>query len=111
MIETGPASAIPEDGYQIFDTAEGRWIVIQTDGEFHALLDRCGHFPQSMAGGRLTDHRWRCPHHGVIYDIRTGEVVDDSGFVDIDPLETAACIVRDGIVFIATDRSTDRSVD
>ncbi len=100
MIETGPASAIPVDGYQIFDTPEGPWIVIRTGGEFYAIRNRCGHFAQSMAGGRLTDHRWRCPHHGVTYDIRTGEVVDYSGFVDVDPLQTADCLIRDGVVFI-----------
>ena len=109
MIETGPASAIPEDGYEIFKTPTGPWIVINVGGEFHAVRDRCGHFPQSMAGGRLTEYRWRCPHHGVTYDIRTGEVVDDSGFVDVDPLQTADCVVRDGVVFIVPGRALDQS--
>ena len=100
MIEAGSAAEIPEEGYHIFDTPDGPWIVVRTGGEFFAIRDRCGHFPQSMDGGRLNGYRWRCPHHGVTYDIRTGEVVDDSGFVDIDPLKTAACIVRNGVVLI-----------
>jgi len=95
MIEAGRVADIPEGSYQVIETPVGPWIVVHTEGGFHAVKDQCGHFPQSMNGARLAGFRWSCPHHGVTYDIRTGEVVDDVGFVDIDPLTTAACIVRD----------------
>lgn len=100
MFEAGRADSIPEGEYRIVDTPEGAWVVVRAGEEFHAFRDRCGHIPQSMAGGRLTGYRWRCPHHGVTYDIRTGEVVSDSGFVDVDPLTTAACVVRDGVIHL-----------
>ncbi len=112
MIEAGSSTDIPEGSYRIIEGPGGPWIVVHTEGGFHAVRDRCGHFPQSMDGGRLNGYRWRCPHHGVTYDIRTGEVVDDVGFVDLDPLTTAACEVReDGMVVIDTDTDTISDAD
>ncbi|MFC1500745.1 Rieske (2Fe-2S) protein [Candidatus Zixiibacteriota bacterium] len=101
MVEAVSSSDFPEGSYQRIETPDGSWIVVRTEDGFHAVRDRCGHFPQSMQGARLTGFQWRCPHHGVTYDIRTGEVVDDVGFVDIDPLTTAPCLVSDdGMVLI-----------
>ena len=100
MIEAGRVESISDEDWEVFETPDGPWIVIRVEGQYYALRDRCGHLPQSMAGGRVTGHHWRCPQHGVTYDVRSGEVVDDHGFHDVEPLTTAACVVRDGVIWI-----------
>jgi len=72
------------------------------DDRLVAVMDRCGHIPQSMNDFGLSGSRITCGHHGVTYDITTGEIVDDVGFVDVKPLRSGRCEVRDGDLYIET---------
>ncbi len=96
----GPFSPPDEGAYVIVEAGGVNWIIARVGGRLYAVSNRCGHIPQPMDDGRLTGRIWRCPHHGVRYDITTGEVVDDHGFTDVDRLQSVPCLVREDGLYL-----------
>jgi len=95
------AGLLPAEGeYVILEAGETSWVVAMVEGRPFAFRNRCGHIPQRMEGGQLERGIWRCPHHGIRYDIATGEVIDDRGFNFIESLEVVACELRDSLLII-----------
>jgi len=54
-------------------------LVVNADGEVHAIEDACNHAGASLAEGRLHGCRITCPMHGYVFDVRTGELVIPRG--------------------------------
>jgi len=102
MMRIGPFEEISEGDFKIYQVEGESWIVARVDDRLVAVMDRCGHIPQSMNDFGLSGSRITCGHHGVTYDITTGEIVDDVGFVDVKPLRSGRCEVRDGDLYIET---------
>ena len=52
-----------------------RVLVVNLNGEFHAIGDVCMHMGCSLSNGTLNGENVICPCHGSTYDVRTGSVV------------------------------------
>lgn len=48
-------------------------VLINLDGELHALNDTCTHEDASLADGTIVGDEIECPLHGGAFYIRTGE--------------------------------------
>jgi 3-phenylpropionate/trans-cinnamate dioxygenase ferredoxin subunit len=48
-------------------------VLINLDGELHALNDTCTHEDASLADGTIVGDEIECPLHGGAFFIRTGE--------------------------------------
>ena len=82
---------------------EGKEIaLINLDGNYFAVSDRCGHMNTSLSLGKLEDVQGksivRCPLHGSTFDVKTGKNV--SGPVKPPPsdLSCLAQAVRDQFI-------------
>lgn len=90
-------SDVPVDA--ILRVSRGRHpalAVINLDGEFFALDDRCTHGNASMSAGEVEDGLIFCPLHFGSFDIRTGEPADPPCDA---ALRTYPVTVVDGEVF------------
>ena len=47
-------------------------VVINQDGAFYALPDRCTHQHYPIHDGELLDGKIKCIHHGATFDLNTG---------------------------------------
>ena len=80
-------------------------IVREKDGTFYATEIACKHNNADLTTGEFKDSVVRCPRHGWVYDIRTGEclnqnaaplrrhdlkIEDDDFYVSVTPVEAAA---------------------
>lgn len=72
-------------------------LVVNLDGEFHALRNRCGESPLPLEFGTLMGGELLCPWHGCRYDIRTGRRLD--GVDERVPVYPA--MVKDGQIHVA----------
>jgi 3-phenylpropionate/trans-cinnamate dioxygenase ferredoxin subunit len=52
-----------------------RILVVNLAGNFFAIGDTCTHMGCKLSGGKLDGETVRCPCHGSLFSIRTGEVV------------------------------------
>jgi nitrite reductase/ring-hydroxylating ferredoxin subunit len=55
------------DGIEIF--------VVNVDGQFYALQNRCTHMRGSLGRGKLNGSIIQCPLHGSKFDVTTGAVL------------------------------------
>jgi len=100
MLKIGPYEELDEGGHRLYEIAGNTWIVARVDDRLVAVMDRCGHIPQSLHNFNLVGRKITCGHHGVAYDVTTGAVLDALGFIDVGTLQTAGCEVREGELYI-----------
>ena len=66
---------IPQNGMAKF-TIDGETILVaRINGEFFAISDTCSHAGSSLSEGKLENYSVQCPHHGGVFDLRTGEAI------------------------------------
>ncbi|MGH8104288.1 MAG: Rieske (2Fe-2S) protein [bacterium] len=94
------ADTVAEGKYRVIDKNGLSVLVVRVNGVIQVFKNHCSHQGKRMEGGALEGPRFTCPHHAVTYDVRSGEVVYDSGFYDIEPVRTYPVIERDGDLFI-----------
>ncbi|MEQ8743612.1 Rieske (2Fe-2S) protein [Parasphingorhabdus sp.] len=86
-----------EPGSQrIVTTGCGRLLVCRTDDAAFALDNDCPHAGQSLFGGVVTNDRIRCPFHGAVFDLRTGQSIGSR----LNPLRLYPTQIRDGEIKI-----------
>ena len=62
-----PMKGVEIDGTQI--------LVVKLAGNFFAIGDMCTHRGCKLSSGKLDGETVRCPCHGSVFSVRTGEVV------------------------------------
>jgi len=72
-------------------------LVVNLDGEFHALRNRCGESPLPLEFGTLNGAELLCPWHGCRYDVRTGKRSDGAE----ERVTVYPATVKDGQVQVA----------
>lgn len=53
-------------------------LVVNLDGEYYALDNRCPHMGGSLVEGELKDGYIVCPRHGAEFDLKTGKNVGNA---------------------------------
>ena len=79
------------------ETGDEGVVVVNVEGDFYALLDRCSHQDFPLSDGELTGDRLECIYHGAKFDVCTGRAVQ---LPAIRPVKTFPVDVRDGDIFI-----------
>jgi 3-phenylpropionate/trans-cinnamate dioxygenase ferredoxin component len=84
---------------QILGVAAGRERIalINVEGDYYALLDRCSHQDYPLSDGELDGTRLECIYHGAKFDVCSGRAMQ---LPAIRPVKTFPVEVRDGAVFV-----------
>lgn len=48
-------------------------VLVNVQGEIHALLNQCPHLGCTLHRGKLEEYEITCPCHDWVFDVRTGE--------------------------------------
>lgn len=51
-------------------------MLVNVDGTFFAVANRCPHMGGSLSDGKLEGAQITCPRHGSVFDVTTGKVVE-----------------------------------
>lgn len=76
-------------------------IVINLDGQYHALEDLCTHDGSCLSGGAIEGCEIICPHHGAHFDIRTGAALSAPAY---EPTAVFPVRIANGEVQTRDDR-------
>jgi nitrite reductase/ring-hydroxylating ferredoxin subunit len=106
IAELGPGSV----------TGAGPWVVVNVNGERHALSRKCRHLRADLANGTIdADGCLVCPWHQARYDVERGNMVTGpqgafakvpgldpffEAITKLAPLKRATVIERDGQVVV-----------
>jgi 3-phenylpropionate/trans-cinnamate dioxygenase ferredoxin subunit len=74
-----------------------RIALVNVEGDFYALLDRCSHQDYPLSDGELDGTRLECIYHGARFDVCSGRAMQ---LPAIRPVKTFPVEVRDGAVFV-----------
>ena len=66
-MEFEPVKGVVADGKEI--------LVVNLGKTYTAIGNRCTHMGCRLSGGRIDGETIRCPCHGSMFNVRTGEVV------------------------------------
>lgn len=77
-------------------------IVLNVDGEFHAVEDVCTHDQTPLSDGEIIDREIICPRHGARFCLRTGKALCPPAY---EPIAVFAVRVEGGVVQIRDHRT------
>lgn len=104
-IDIGPLEAIPLRGARRVRTPHGCIAVFRTDAdEVFATASACPHRGGPLEEGIVHGARVTCPLHNWVFDLATGQAVDEDARIDTFPVRIAA-----GRVLIDLTRLSDRA--
>jgi nitrite reductase (NADH) small subunit len=96
QIEPGSARTLPVEG------GEEIAVFHTTNGEFHALVNKCPHKQGPLSQGIMHGAAVTCPLHNWNISLRTGEAMgEDKGCVPVIPLKVDAgriYLLREAVV-------------
>ena len=88
-LEYAPLKGVVVDGKEI--------LIAKTGTQIFAIGNKCTHMGCKVSGGKLEGETVRCPCHGSMFNIRTGEVVKGPAK---NPEPSYPVTVKDDEIFI-----------
>jgi nitrite reductase/ring-hydroxylating ferredoxin subunit len=64
-----------------------RVLLVNVDGRYYALDDRCGHRWAPLSRGTLRGHVVECPLHFACFDVRTGALLSGPAATNVQTYE------------------------
>jgi nitrite reductase/ring-hydroxylating ferredoxin subunit len=77
------------------------YIVVKTKKGIKAFISLCSHKELAMFPPKLKDGCLICPHHKVVFDAASGDVVDDQGKDVPFGLPKVQTTVVDGVLYLS----------
>ena len=96
-VRVASAGDCPPGNLLAVESGDERVVLVNVDGDFYALLDRCSHQDLPLSDGELAGDRLECIYHGAKFDVCTGRAMQ---LPAIRPVKTFPVNVRDSDVFI-----------
>ena len=90
-------SDLPPGTMQSFDVGKRKIIVVNVDGELHALSGICSHAYSELASGFFRGDLVTCALHLSQFDVRTGEPISPPA---TEPLAKYPVAVEGDTVFV-----------
>jgi nitrite reductase/ring-hydroxylating ferredoxin subunit len=69
----------PTEGRAVFKVDDTEILVFLVEDNFYAINKKCTHMGGNLAKGKLEGKTIKCPLHGAIYNIESGELIQQVG--------------------------------
>ena len=76
-------------------------LVVNLDGELHALEDKCSHEDFELSAGEVRDGQVECVLHGARFDLRSGKALCPPAYLPVAKFPVKR---EDGAVWTRDDR-------
>jgi nitrite reductase/ring-hydroxylating ferredoxin subunit len=77
FVEVAKLDEVPAGKMKHIELNGKEIMIVNLDGKFYALNDRCSHTNAPLSMGHIQDSILTCPMHGARFDITTGKKVSD----------------------------------
>lgn len=98
MHTIGPITDFANEGVYEIKLENQDYLLINHDGHFFCVEDKCGHFGMPLANGKVQDNKIYCREHGISFDLYNGQVRDHWG-EECEPINVVKLIEQDGVLY------------
>lgn len=88
---------VPEEGVTSVEVNDTKVAIARSQGEVHAILDRCSHADVPLSEGDVHQTTIECWLHGSTFDLRTGKA---TCLPATEPVPVFGAEVLDGDVYV-----------
>jgi nitrite reductase/ring-hydroxylating ferredoxin subunit len=75
LVKIAETSEIPRGQMKVFKLAEKEILIVNVNGNYYAIANRCTHKNGDLSKGSLDGNIVTCPVHGARFDVTTGKAV------------------------------------
>ena len=86
-----------------------RIFILRQDDRWYAFECLCPHMSRPLDGARVIGNIMECRWHNMCFDIETGEILYESGFIGIPDLKVYPIKVKNGQVYVKSPSSSGKS--
>lgn len=79
------------------EAAGRKLLLIRHQSKTYVVENKCGHFGMPLDTGRLEEGTIVCCHHGISFDLASGEV-SNCPYENSDSIKTFEAVNKDGFV-------------
>ncbi|MGH9259826.1 MAG: Rieske (2Fe-2S) protein [Acidimicrobiales bacterium] len=106
LLLVGPVEDFPPGVVRAVEVDGHRLALVNAGGEISALDGTCPHAGGPLGDGEVVgQHSLRCPWHGAVFDVGSGEVLEGPA---THPVRTYSVTVQDGLVWATVETGSDR---
>ncbi len=100
-VKVGETRQIPENTMQVFNIEGLEILVVNVEGNFYAVSNRCPHLNYPLYMGTLMGKIITCGFHYAKFDVTTGEVLSPPAR---EPLKTFKVKTEGSAVLVELDK-------
>jgi len=100
-VKLAETQQIPENTMQVFKIEGHEILVVNVEGNFYAVSNRCPHLNYPLYLGSLNDKILICGFHYAKFDVTTGEVLSPPAH---EPLKTFKVKTEGSAVLVELDK-------
>jgi 3-phenylpropionate/trans-cinnamate dioxygenase ferredoxin subunit len=75
FVKVAETSEIPAGKMKMVKVEEKEILVVNVDGKYYAIANRCTHRGGDLSKGSLNGNIITCPVHGARFDVTTGKAI------------------------------------
>ena len=77
FVEVARVDDIPAGNMKHIEVGGKEIVIVNANGKFYALNDRCAHMNAPLSMGNLTGNIVTCPFHGAKFEVNSGKKVEE----------------------------------
>jgi nitrite reductase/ring-hydroxylating ferredoxin subunit len=77
FVEVARVDDIPPGNMKHVEVGGKEIVIVNANGKFYALNDRCAHMNAPLSMGSLTGNIVTCPFHGAKFEVNSGKKVEE----------------------------------
>lgn len=101
-IEIARVDELPPGGMKRIEIARQRYLLVNAEGQYYVVDDRCSHEDVSLYLGCVQGQNIKCSLHGSRFSLKTGEPLEEPA---TDPIRSYAVKLDAGHILMRPDRS------
>ena len=74
-VKVTQTSEIPTGSMKMIKVGETELLLINVNGKFYAMANRCSHARGNLSKGTLEGTTVTCPRHGSVFDVTSGKSI------------------------------------